>query len=302
MNRFLMTTFAIPSLFGLLQGCSLNLPSKEASTQTEQHQTQAATLTQHSGSTDHHHHHHQHHQHDHHQHSESITDVKLTKPANITVNQPQTFTFEIVDKNGERVTDFEVFQEELMHLIIVSDDLEVFDHLHPEYDAQGLFKVDIAFPQAGDYTLVSDYMPKGSPEQVSLSTVRVPGTRLSSSVEMDQSLTQTVENTAVSLSSSQPVIKSGENITLKFNLKDAQTNQPINDLEPYLGEKGHLVIFRQSEPLTKADYIHAHALENTPDDQVHFMTQFPQPGNYKVWGQFKRNGQIVTASFWLEVS
>jgi hypothetical protein len=54
--------------------------------------------------------------------------------------------------------------------------------------------------------------------------------------------------------------------------------------------------------LTKADYIHAHALQNTPSDEVHFMTKFPQPGTYKVWGQFNRDGKIVTSSFWLQVS
>ncbi|MBD2695202.1 hypothetical protein H6G68_26375, partial [Anabaena catenula FACHB-362] len=48
-------------------------------------------------------------------------------------------------------------------------------------------------------------------------------------------------------------------------------------------------------------YIHAHALNNTPTGQVHFMTSFPQAGKYKLWGQFNRNGKIITADFWINV-
>ncbi|MEA5537680.1 hypothetical protein VB834_01395 [Limnoraphis robusta Tam1] len=310
MNRFLITALAIPSLFSLLQSCSLNFPSKNASAQAEQthqsHQnhsdnnnTQPAHSTQHSDSTNH-----QHHQQHSTPHSDSlsVTKAQLTKPAEIIVNQPQTFLIAIQDKTGKPITEFETFQEKLMHLIVVSDNLEVFDHLHPEYQGEGVFEAKITFPKPGNYSLVSDYKPLGENEQVSVLNAQVPGIQLSSSVKIDQNMIQTLENTEVSLTPSQAVIKSGEDVTLKFNLKDTKTNQPINDLKPYLGERGHLVIFKQSAPLTKADYIHAHALQNTPSNEVHFMTKFPQPGTYKVWGQFNRDGKIVTSSFWLQVS
>jgi len=53
--------------------------------------------------------------------------------------------------------------------------------------------------------------------------------------------------------------------------------------------------------LTEADYIHAHAIKDTLAGQVHFMTIFPQPGKYKVCGQFNRQGKILTADLWVNV-
>jgi len=35
-----------------------------------------------------------------------------------------------------------------MHLIAVSDDLQVFQHLHPGYKGNGRFEVETQFPQA----------------------------------------------------------------------------------------------------------------------------------------------------------
>jgi hypothetical protein len=68
-----------------------------------------------------------------------------------------------------------------------------------------------------------------------------------------------------------------------------------------LGEKGHLVIVKQSSPLTKLDYIHAHGVKDSPSNQVEFITSFPRSGVYKLWGQFNRNDKIITADFWVNV-
>jgi hypothetical protein len=42
-------------------------------------------------------------------------------------------------------------------------------------------------------------------------------------------------------------------------------------------------------------------MKDTPAAQVSFMTSFPTPGKYKLWGQFNRNGKIVIADFWVNV-
>ncbi len=118
---------------------------------------------------------------------------------------------------------------------------------------------------------------------------------------IDFNSTKTFGDTQANLTFSQPKVKAGEEVTLMFNLKQKSNNQPVTDLQPYLGERGHLVILKQSSPLTRADYIHAHAMKNSPDGLVQFMTSFPQPGKYKLWGQFNRNGKIVIADFWVNV-
>ncbi len=228
------------------------------------------------------------------------TQAKLTVPPKITPNKPVPLAIEIQDKDGKAIANFEMFQEKLMHLIVVSDDLQVFKHLHPEYKEKGRFEVETAFPKPGNYSLFVDYKPAGQPERISMLKASVTGTA-SPVPAADTTFAKTFGDTKVKLDLSEPTIKAGEEVMLVFGLQDAKTNKSVTDLQPYLGEQGHLVIVRQSPDLTASDYIHAHAHAGAPAGEIHFMTQFPQPGKYKLWGQFQRNGQIVTADFWVNV-
>ncbi|MBW4623051.1 MAG: hypothetical protein KME17_27290 [Cyanosarcina radialis HA8281-LM2] len=232
--------------------------------------------------------------------SSPTTQAKLSAPANIKPNTAVSLAIAIQDKAGKPISQFETFQEKLMHLIVVSDDLQVFQHLHPTYQENGRFEIAANFPQPGSYTLFSDYKPAGQAERVSVITTKVAG-KSPSVPTIDLNQTKTFGDTQVDLTFSQPTIKTGEETHLVFNLQNATDKQPIKDLRSYLGERGHLVIIKQSSPLTAADYIHAHALKDTPAGEVHFVTSFPQAGKYKLWGQFDRAGKIVTADFWVNV-
>lgn len=228
------------------------------------------------------------------------TQAKLTVDRPINVDRPTTLKFNIQARDGKAVTNFDIFQEKLMHLIIVSNDLQFFNHLHPELQKDGSFTVETSFPQGGGFTLFSDYKPQGRSEQVSVINTEVVGKKI---IDKNVSLgtIKTIDNTQASLSLSPKDIEVGKEAHLIFNLKDIATNKSPKDLQPYLGEMGHLVILKQSSPLTKEDYIHAHAMKNTPTGEIHFMATFPRSGKYKMWGQFNRNGKIVIADFWVEV-
>jgi hypothetical protein len=228
----------------------------------------------------------------------ATAQATLSVPESIVSNQSVLLSIEVQDLNGEAINDFATFQEKLMHLIVVSDDLQVFHHIHPTYRGNGRFEVNESFPQSGQYTLFSDYKPAGGSENVSVLKVSVPGTAPVAPA-IDLSRTKTIASTKVDLSVP-ATISAQQEVTLTFNLKDATTNQAIA-VQPYLGEQGHLVVVRQTEALTRTDYIHAHALRNTPAGQVSFVTQFPRTGMYKLWGQFNRNGEIVIADFWVNV-
>jgi hypothetical protein len=226
--------------------------------------------------------------------------AKLTIADKITPNIPVPLVIEVQDKNGKAIASFDKFQEKLMHLIVVSDDLQSFNHIHPIYKGNGRFEVQTNFPHPGIYSLFSDYKVAGKAEQVSVLKAEVPG-KYPTTPKIDLSTTKIFGNTKANLKFSQPTIEARKQVHLIFNLQDAVSNQPLKDLKPYLGERGHLVILKQSSPLTQADYIHAHAMKNTPAAEIHFITSFPKPGKYKMWGQFNRNGKIITADFWVNV-
>ena len=232
--------------------------------------------------------------------SRTTTKAKLKAPKKLAANQQINLVINIQDTAGKPVNKFDIFQGKLMHLIVVSNDLEHFDHLHPDYKENGRFEVSAKFPTPGEYTLFSDYKPTGQKESLSLTNISIPG-----SVPLPKNLskyeeTKTLSDTKVNLNLSAPTIKAGKDIKLTFDLKDNK-NQTIKDLQPYLGEKGHLLIIKSSSPLTASDYIHAHAIKNTTGENIEFHTNFPKSGTYKMWMQFKHNGKIKTADFWVNV-
>ncbi|WP_271252433.1 hypothetical protein [Pseudanabaena sp. Chao 1811] len=287
MNK-LITAIALTSVLALTQACS------SLSTISNAEEPKPVAKDNHAN---------KHGEHSDHQKTSSettIAEAKLTTPLNILPNTTVPLLIDVQDLNGKAVEKFEVFQEKLMHLIVVSDDLQFFDHIHPSYQHNGRFKVSVNFPQAGKYTLFSDYKPAQSLEQISVLKTQVIGeSPLDKPINFDR--TKTFGKTHINLSSSQDHIKASEEVTLTFDLKDTDTNQPITDLQPYLGEKGHLVIIKKSTPLTASDYIHAHALDSSSEGKVTFMTKFAKSGEYKLWGQFNRNGKIVTADFGIHV-
>jgi hypothetical protein len=118
------------------------------------------------------------------------TQAKLTKPGIIALAKPIPLKIDIADRQGKAIAQFDTFQEKLMHLIVVSDDLQFFDHIHPQYKGSGRFEVAATFPQPGSYTLFSDYKPTGQKEVVSVLKVQVPGSSPSASA-IDLSRTKT---------------------------------------------------------------------------------------------------------------
>jgi len=49
-------------------------------------------------------------------------------------------------------------------------------------------------------------------------------------------------------------------------------------------------------------YLHVHPLDEAssgPDAQ--FVTSFPKPGIYKIWGQFQHRGEVFTVPFVVQV-
>jgi hypothetical protein len=73
----------------------------------------------------------------------------------------------------------------------------------------------------------------------------------------------------------------------------------VTGLEPYLGATGHLLIV--DNRLSTAVHGHPEGTRTT-GPLVMFGPVFPAPGLYKMWVQFQRHGQIITAPFVVRVA
>ncbi len=232
-------------------------------------------------------------------HASLSTKLQLIAPPDIKPNTPFPLTLTITDSSGNPISNFETTHEKLLHLIVVSDNLTTFQHIHPEYRQSGQFEVTTSLPKPGKYTLFADYKPAGSQQQVSVATVSVPGTaETAPTATFDTE--KVVEKTVIRLTLPKSELKAGEDAMLQFDLKDATSQAPVT-LQPYLGNLGHLVIISNTSTLGEENYLHTHAMPNTPTGTVAFHTQFPRAGLYKMWGQFNRDGKIITADFWVNV-
>lgn len=227
---------------------------------------------------------------------------KLTLPKKITLNKPVAVKVQIPNSVVKTDSNNNASKPKQMHLVVVSNDLRFFDLVQASYQDNQNIDVKPTFPAPGDYTVFSDYHPSDEKQQVFVDKVSIPG-----KVPFPQELesftkTKVLSDIKINLNLSQSNIKAGKKTSLKFNLKPVGNNKPIQDLKPYLGKKANLVIIKSSSSLTESDYIDTETINNSPNNQLHFTTKFPQPGTYKLWLQFNRNGKVKTADFWITVN
>lgn len=192
--------------------------------------------------------------------------------------------FRLVDEHGEDVRDLDVAHEKRLHLIVVRRDVRHFQHLHPEQAADGSWTATADLSEAGTYRVFTDVTRDGV-QQTLGTDVHVPGAYApravpapSTEVRDDRGLTVRLRRDGARVSFD--VLRDGEVID--------------DELQPYLGAKGHLVTLR----LGDLAYLHTHP----EGDELAFETELPSAGQYRLWVQFQLDGTIHTAAFTQEVA
>ncbi len=210
-----------------------------------------------------------------------------------------------------------------MHLIIVSRDLGYFAHVHPLTTGKaGEYEVAQTFPQAGDYVLYDEFELAGTGDEVHRIDVKVgdvasPAASLAADITPKQAGDYTV-----SIGPSGPVTAGSVS---SFLVTVEQKGAPVTNLQPYLAAASHVVVLDESA----GGFAHVHAVAGAvpPSDSMSgtggtgsmagaedmsappasfgpnfsFTHRFDKPGLYKVWSQFKHNGQVQTVSWVVEV-
>src|SRR5699024_1673267 len=140
---------------------------------------------------------------------------------------------ELKDKHG-KVPELKVSHEKIMHLIVMSSDLNDYYHVHPEAKDKGKFvqKIDLT---DGNYKVFVDISPKGLNYTVEPITISIGSHKSSTTNNLiaDTNFTKTIKGQTVELITD--TIEVGKDVTFNFAVKDATP-------EPYLGALGHVVI------------------------------------------------------------
>jgi hypothetical protein len=218
----------------------------------------------------------------------------------------------------------------LMHVFLLRVlSMDHFYHLHPEQMSDGSFTLNLPPIPSGEYKIFADIVRgTGFPETL-VSEIHLPDVKGEPFSDDDSGVVTSPFESSAPTAMFSPLpngdrmvwernattLKAGQTIWLRFRVEDAQHN-PLNDLEPYMGMAGHAEFVRSDCSV----FAHIHPAGSVPmaslmiaqkdsglpmghgsahalPAEVSFPYGFPQPGEYRLFVQVKRNGQIETGVF-----
>jgi Heavy metal binding domain len=249
-----------------------------------------------------------------------------TSPALVRANEKALWRFKVFHPSTrQQVVTFEPVHERQYHLFVISQDMEHFQHIHPEEQPDGTWTIDVTLPKAGYYKVLSDFLPSGGATQLIARPIVTAGysgdlAKDSASLVPDVDSKKVVDDITASVSYDPPTFVAGLYGHVIFNLTDTATGRPITDLQTYLGAFGHTLIMSED----MVDYVHTHPLDILASGDDDSMPQFlippgadlekirggptvtfdglmPKPGRYRAWTQFRRNNTLHTFTTTFEV-
>jgi hypothetical protein len=237
-----------------------------------------------------------------------------TEPAIVKAGEEVRLFFKILHPGtGVPVTTFELVHDRPYHLFVISQDMEFFEHIHPAQAEDGSWWIDVTLPKAGYYKVLSDFAPQGGSSQFiarPLVTAGYEGDLVADGAKLapERGTSKTIGQLTAKVRYDPVPIPAAVHSHVSFTLTKAGTDEPVTDLQAYLGAFGHMLIM--SEDMVQ--YVHSHPLESLRTDvdpetlrggpEVIFESLMPRPGKYKAWTQFRYQDKIHTFPFTFEVT
>ncbi|MGC2061973.1 MAG: hypothetical protein WA610_03280 [Thermodesulfovibrionales bacterium] len=239
-----------------------------------------------------------------------------TSPARIAAGSPAAMTVSIKDPKGKPFRGLARSHERILHAIIISKDLGVFAHIHPEdlgpvtdeMLKKAAFPILYSFPKVGDYLIGFDFATadESYSRTVSVKVTDAPGMGAPAT---DLSAAKNFGDYQVSLTTSPEHVKAGTEATLRYAIR--KNGRDVKNLEPYLGASMHLAIV----PVDLKGFIHAHGVTKgeSHSDHMHAAPPsrfgpeieteivFPVTGIYKVFSQVKHESKVLLFDFMITV-
>lgn len=216
--------------------------------------------------------------------------LRLARP-HVAAGEPTTLRFSVAGPDGEPVRDFDTLHERRMHLVVVRRDGAGFRHLHPEVDAAGVWSTPLAPLEPGAHRIFADFSV-GAEQLTLASDLFAAGGDFEARPFPAPAPLAAAGPYEVRLEPGDP--HAGRAATLSFAV--SKDGEPVRDIAPYLGAKGHLVALREGD----LAFLHVHPVAGEAGE-IAFAATFPSAGRYRLYLQFRHDGEVRTAEFTVEV-
>lgn len=224
-----------------------------------------------------------------HQHTEK-PEVTITSESQMIEAGKSAFFVISVTENGENLP-LEVVHTMKMHLLVVNEELTWFDHIHPEDQGDGTYRISETFPSAGKYLFFIDYKPIDHAAKVEMKSVEVKGQHITQAAELNTKLVCNIDGYTVTfLNGDDLKTKTGQ--VLQFSVEKDEILYEEKDMQPYLGANAHIVMISKADK----DFLHIHPMSDNRFP-IYAETYIEKAGLYRMWVQFKIDGKVHTADF-----
>jgi hypothetical protein len=210
----------------------------------------------------------------------------VPEQATLAAGPRADYRFRIAGEAGHTLREFDTKHTRRMHLIVVRRDFQNFQHLHPRQLENGSWETRVDLSEAGVYRVFADFATTG--RSLTLATdLFVPGDFDPRPLPAPAMTADAGDGYEVTVSGSP---------RLRFTV--TRDGRPVDSVEPYLGADGHLVALREHDQA----YLHTHpeGAAGGPGPIV-FGVEYPSPGRYRLFLQFKHAGKVHTAAFTQDV-
>ncbi len=207
--------------------------------------------------------------------------------------------------------------------------MDRFYHLHPERQADGSFGLKLPSLPAGHYQIFADIVRGSGFPETMVTEMNLPDVTGGPFTGDDSgaiagayspgnpstAISELPDGSRMEWMKDRLVLKKGELDWLRFQIRDAQ-GKPAEDLEPYMGMAGHAVFVRSdrsvfahihpagSVPMASLALVQQdmgatmdHGATHSLSPAVSFPYGFPRAGDYRLFVQIKRHGEVETGVF-----
>jgi len=202
----------------------------------------------------------------------------------IKPNTSFEYSFEVVDNNGNIITDFQNIYGKKMQLAIVRADLQEFLHLTPEFNAttKKFMMRNVVIPSDGRYRVIAYFQPTGEKNAVSTyETIAVGDISKFEFLPPEFPETEkTIGDNTFKLTTNPSPLKAKQDATVTVSL--TQNSKPVNiDVTKYISLIGPLFVIQHDE-LTFVP-VPQTAVSAAGTNGISFQVNFPMSGTYKVF-------------------